>query len=36
MVDRVDGSGGKERLDFDSKMESRDRLRRLICFDNLR
>jgi hypothetical protein len=36
MIDRVDGSREIERFDFDSKTDSRDRLRRLICFDNLR
>ena len=36
VVDRADGSGDKERLDLDSRTDSRDRLRRLICFDSLR
>lgn len=36
MVDRADCSGVKETFDVASKIESRDRLRRLICFDSLR
>jgi hypothetical protein len=36
VVDRVDDSGDNVRLDLDSKTDSRDRLRCLICFDSLR